>query len=433
MAESSDIVSTTVESSVLPTHSQELHHDNKLPTLMESLRNAAMTNIWFNLFFVFVPLGIAAEKLHWNATLVFVLNMIAIIPSAKMLDFATEETSKYVSQTLAGLLNATFGNAVELIVSVVALLADEFEVLSASLLGSILSNLLLVLGLAFFLGGLKYKFQHFSAVSANLNSGLLSVVVLAYLVPAAFDITNGESVFLGGPAERAALLHNLSKAASILLLMTYVAYIIFQLKTHSKVIERSTGGAVGAGYEDPKHNISNVSDEEDHKKLVTLPVAICLLLGITVLIGFNADALVSSIDEVSHAYGLSKVFIGLIIIPLVGNAAEHASAVSAAMRDKMDLSIAVALGSTIQIALFVSPLLVIIGWATGHNFDLVFDTFGTVVVFLTVFVTNNLISDGTSNWMEGWVLLTSYLLIAVAVFFIHPKAANGAVPAHTGH
>ncbi|KAJ1565051.1 hypothetical protein HK096_004839 [Nowakowskiella sp. JEL0078] len=361
------------------------------PTILSSLKSILIASP-LNILLFFVPLGIFAGLIGWDEQYIFVLNFFAIIPLAKLLGVATEEISLRTNQTIGGLLNATFGNMVEAIVAVLALKSGLVRVVQASLLGSILSNLLLVLGFCFFLGGLKFKTQNFNVTAAQTAASLFCLTILALLLPAALKWQLGNSGL--GNDEIEAIVLDLSRVTAGVLLLVYILYLIFQLKTHAYLFEGE--------------------EVEEEAPKITFPVSIGLLLISTLLVSVNAEYLVGSIEGISEAWNLSETFVGLILLPIVGNAAEHVSAVSVAMKNKMDLVIGIAVGSSMQIALFVTPLCVIAGWIFSTPMSLAFGPLETVVLFVSVFVTNSLISDGESNWLEGALLMGSYAVIATS-------------------
>ncbi|KAG0051679.1 hypothetical protein BGZ83_003470 [Gryganskiella cystojenkinii] len=372
-------------------------------TILQCLK-AVLFATKLNVLLVFVPIGIVASKVGWPDVAVFLLNFIAIIPLAKLLGYATEELAMRLGENLGALLNASFGNAVELILSIIALKEGKIDVVQASVLGSVLSNLLLVLGCCFVAGGYKYSTQTFNVTAAQTSSSLLSLSCLSLLIPAAFSATAKN-------IDATANIAHLSEGTSIVLLIVYLLYLFFQLKSH-------------------KH-LYAVESEEEEIPLLPLWLAVALLLAVTVVVAVSADFLVGSIQGLSQAWGISNVFIGLILLPIVGNAAEHVTAVSVAMKNKMDLAIGVAVGSSMQIALFVTPLMVIIGWIIGQPMTLFFNTFETCVLFVSVLIVNYLIQDGESNWLEGVMLLSTYIIIAIAIYFYPASAVSpsgGAAP-----
>ncbi|KAI9838372.1 MAG: hypothetical protein M1819_005640 [Sarea resinae] len=381
---------------------------------------------YVNVLLVFVPLGIIAGAVGWNATAVFVLNFLAIIPLAALLSFATEELSVKLGETLGGLLNATFGNAVELIVSVVALKNGEIRIVQSSMLGSILSNMLLVLGCCFFFGGRVYHEQKFNTTVASTMSSLMAVASVSLIIPATlYAVLRGSDD---------AVLQNIlivSHGTAIILLILYVLYLVFQLRTHSDLFDdvvkeeedaqRAEEGVANAPPTPGADENANDPDKEEEEHILTPWAAGVALVVVTVLVAVCAEYLVDSIDTIVQTAHISKTFIGLILIPIVGNAAEHVTAVVVAMKDKMDLAIGVAIGSSMQIALFLTPFLVILGWIIGQPMTLHFQTFETVVFFLSVLVVNYLIQDGKSNYLEGAMLLGTYIIIAIA-FYVYPDS-----------
>ncbi|KAF9142713.1 hypothetical protein BG015_000696 [Linnemannia schmuckeri] len=381
-----------------------LHGHPKPLNILQCLKLVLLSSK-INILLVFIPVGIASGHVGWSDVTTFILNFIAIIPLAKLLGFITEEISLRLGENLGALLNASFGNAVELILSIIALKEDKIEVVKASIIGSILSNLLLVLGFCFLAGGYKYKSQTFNQTAAQTSASLLALSCMSLLIPAAFIATASESI--AHPDVK-----NLSHGTAIVLLLVYILYLWFQLKTH-------------------EHLYATESEEEE-VPLLPLWLGIILLLGVTVLVAFCAESLVGSIEGLSKSWGLTHTFIGLILLPIVGNAAEHATAVTVAMKNKMDLAIGVAIGSSMQIALFVSPLMVIIGWGLGKNMDLFFGIFETSVMFISVLIVNYLIQDGESNWLEGIMLLSTYVIVAIAIYYL-PDPVSATVEGVADH
>lgn len=366
-----------------------------------------------NYLLVFAPLGIIAGELGWSSSAIFSLNFLAIIPLAALLAFATEELSSHVGETVGGLLNATFGNAVELIVSIIALKENQIRIVQASMLGSILSNLLLVLGCCFIAGGYNRLQQTFNQTVAQTMSSLMALATAGLLIPAAFHFSIPKS---DQPSNDQKILA-LSRGASIVLLIIYVLFLLFQLKTHKSLFE---GINEEGGEEEDRlqnQNVAAGSKDEDEASLSAVS-SIVVLFVVTIIVSFCADYLVGSIDDIVETSGLSKTFIGLIIIPIVGNAAEHVTAVVVAVKDKMDLAIGVAVGSSLQIALFVTPFMVLVGWIIDVPMSLYFSTFETAVLFVSVLIANYLILDGESNWLEGAMLIGTYAIIALAFFYL---------------
>jgi Ca2+:H+ antiporter len=331
-------------------------HQQTDPDFRSSVHALIFHNLYFNVvLLVFFPLGIIAKLFSWGDSLVFTLNFIAIVALAKMLDLTTEQLSKRLGQTLGALVNASFGNAVELILSVMALREGLFVVVQASLLGSVLSNLLFVLGFCFFLGGLKHKTQKYSGGAANIDSSLLLVSMLGFMLPAAFSFQ-----LESGPETSIKVL-SFSRGTALLMLIIYASFMYFQLSTHPHLF---------ASAED---------DDEDKELIVNIPTACTALVISTILVGICAEFLVGSIEGITHRWNISETFVGMILIPIVGNAAEHVTAVFAAMRNQMDLAIGVSLGSSLQISVFVTPLLVVIGWIIGQPLGMDFPIFDIAV------------------------------------------------------
>lgn len=318
----------------------------------------------------FVPLGIIAGVLEWSPTAVFTLNFFAIIPLAAILSFATEEISVKLGETLGGLLNATFGNAVELIVSIIALQNDQIEVVKSSMLGSILSNLLLVMGMCFFLGGIfnmkdsrgRGSEQVFASGTAQTACSLMTLSSASMVIPAtlAMVMEKGKN-----PEAAHDSVLTLSRGTSVILLLLYVLYLYFQLRTHKNLFNPEVP--------DEEHGQQEDEEQGEEPSMSAWSAAV-VLIAVTLVISFCADYLVDAIDPIVESGKISKNFIGLILIPIVGNAAEHVTACVVAIKDKMDLAMGVAVGSSVQIALLVTPFLVLLGWAMGKGMDLQFET-----------------------------------------------------------
>ncbi|MCO5555843.1 hypothetical protein L7F22_009388 [Adiantum nelumboides] len=370
------------------------------------------TSSWLNILLAFVPLGFLAEFLEWPAVWRFSLNFLAIVPLAKLLGDATEQASLKLGQTLGGLLNATFGNAVELIVGIVALLQGQLRIVQTSLIGSILSNILLVLGMSFVAGGLVKSENTFQQTAAQASGSVMTLGVVTIAIPAAYQGSiRTNTLFTQGFEALKAFDNNdhaidgllfISRGASLILLVIYVLYLIFQLKTHAFLYEAE-----------------EEQDEEEEIPMMTPVAAIVGLLLVTVITSFNADYLVSAIDETANEYHIPKAFIGTILLPIVGNAAEHVTSVWMATKAKMEIAIGVSVGSSIQIAVGLIPTLVLIGWAIGQPLTLYFQSFETVVLVASVLLVNTLIQDGRSNYIEGAMLCSLYLVAALS-FWVEP-------------
>ncbi|KAK2608965.1 hypothetical protein QQS21_002541 [Conoideocrella luteorostrata] len=424
------------------------HVHPKEPFTVANQLQRTFLSSWINILILAAPAGIAMHYVGVDGKAVFVVNFIAIIPLAAMLSFATEEVALRTGETLGGLINATFGNAVELIVAIIALKDKKIAIVQTSLIGSILSNLLLVMGFCFFFGGLRRQEQHFNQTVAQTAASLLALAAASVIVPSVFEVA-AQQVSQDKVSQDS--IAKLSRGTSVILLIVYVAYLFFQLKTHQKVFNEesqkvpakpwSHGVKAGAikqglampsammGYavtdQDENQRLSRMlmnqhrldEDEDEEEPQLHFFVALGTLLVATVIIAFCAEAMVGSIDAITQQGGLKEEFVGLILLPIVGNAAEHATAVTVAIKDKMDLAIGVAVGSSMQVALFLIPLLVIIGWGMGQIYmDLSFDMFQVAVMFVAVLLTNYLIGDGKSHWLEGLLLICLYAIIGVCAF-----------------
>jgi len=346
-----------------------------------------------------VPVAAYFSLISHNAGMSFVFSMVAIMPLAFLMGHATEEIALRTSESLGGLLNATFGNAVEIIIAMLAIYtaathADQLEtmltVVQASLIGSILGNLLLVLGLSLLWGGINHRSQSFNQPALSMNGSLLMLAVLALIIPAA--------VHHAGATTDSVL--ELSRYAALILLLMYGLSLYFQLKTHAEIF--ATEGP-SDGQDDP--TMSN-------------PDAWTLLVVATILVAWMAEILVHSIDEAATKWDMPKLFIGIILLPFFGNAAEHFTAVIVAGKDKMDLSLAIAIGSSVQIAVFVAPLMVVFAWLLGVPLSLEFGLLETAATFMSVLVVNFILSDGKTNWLEGAMLLACYSILAISFWIM---------------
>ena len=361
----------------------------------------------FLVLLVFVPISAAAHFLHWGELAVFITAGLAILPLAAWMGSATEEIAVVVGPTLGGFLNATFGNATELIIALIALNAGLVDVVKASITGSIISNLLLVMGFSMLLGGLRYKEQEFPSFVARVNASLMNLAVIAILMPTAVNFTSS-----GIPE---AILQNLSIAVAIVLILVYGLTLLFSMKTHSYLYD------VGLVETDQVELAeANLIGGETG---VNLWLWVGVLLGATLLVAVESELLVESLEVATAQLGLTSLFTGVILVPIIGNAAEHTTAVTVAMKNKMDLSVSVAVGSSLQIALFVAPVLVLAGWFMGKPMDLNFNPFELVAVAVSVLIANSISSDGRSNWLEGTMLLAAYVVLGLA-FYYHPVIAG---------
>ncbi|CAO1631902.1 unnamed protein product [Sympodiomycopsis kandeliae] len=400
------------------------HRLKPAPNTVQSLKNIFFASP-FNILLICIPVswalhfalesgngmpGPSCDDNFGNNLAVFITAFFGIVPLAQLLSYGTEEIALRVGQTLGGLINASLGNAVELIVAIIALFHCELTIVQTSLIGSVLSNLLLVLGTCFFVGGLRRQEQEFKQTAAQLNSGLLAMAVIAVLIPAGFHATLGESI--DDRIERPDLL-KVSRGVSIILLIIYGGFLYFTLSSHKSF------------YED--------DEEPEEEPTLNLYSAIGLLLVSTGLVGYTSEVLVDSIDGVTCQGGLSKTWVGIILLPIVSNAAEHWSAVTGAHKNKMDLAMGIAVGSSIQISIFVIPLLVVIGWIGDKPLSLLFDPFIAILLFLAILIVNYAISDGRSNYMEGWLLMMVYVIIALVTWFVEETPESQLFPDEMCH
>lgn len=344
-----------------------------------------------NLLFVFIPVALALEFLHADPTAVFVASCLAIIPLAGLMGKATEHLTRHVGAGLGGLLNASLGNAAELIIALVALREGLHDVVKASITGSILGNILLVLGAAMAAGGFRHRQQKFNRTAAGMGASLLLLAAIGLVVPALFHYTASAQ---GAKVER-----ELSLQIAVILFVIYILNLVFSLKTHHHLF---------SGEADVMH--------EAGEKAWSRNKAVGVLTGVTAAVAVMSEVLVGAIEPAARQLGLTQVFVGVILVALVGNAAEHSTAVLVAMKNKMDLALGIAVGSSLQIALFVAPMLVFASYLLGPPLDLIFTPFEVASVTIAVLAVGYVSSDGESNWMEGAMLLGVYLILAIAFY-----------------
>ncbi|CAM6007723.1 unnamed protein product [Sphagnum balticum] len=373
----------------------------KLPKdLLQSLRYVIL-GTKLNVLLLCVPLAMFGVQLNFGHGWVFLLSLLGMAPLAERLGFVTEQLSFFTGSTVGGLLNATFGNATEMIICIFALKNNMIRVVQLSLLGSILSNMLLVLGCAFLFGGLAHptKDQKFRKATAQVTSGLLLMAVMGLLFPAALHATKTE--MHTGTSELV-----LSRFSSIVMLIAYTAYLYFQLKSHKDL------------YDSEEEGEGNEADSESDECILSFWGSIAWLAILTVFISILSEYLVDAIEGASASWNVPVSFISVIILPIVGNAAEHASAIMFALKDKLDISLGVAIGSSTQISMFVIPFCVVIGWPMGTHMDLNFQLFETATLFITVLVVAFMLQEGTANYFKGLMLVLCYLIVG-ASFFVH--------------
>lgn len=386
----------------------------------------------FSTLLIAWPLGILSWALGWGSLWTFWLNFFALIPLAKILGDATEELDACIhNEVVSGLLNATFGNAVEMIMTVQTLKAGLLDVVKATLLGSVLSNMLLVLGCSFFFGGIMdlnvkpevpidtsmnqesmvrlmdqdggptlvtEKQQSFTVGNALVSVTMLLVSCLSFALPTVFKQSQGF-------AEGDTTLVDISRTAAIILILMYAAYLVFQLYTHRKLLNSGD-------------DEQNDDDDDDDESGLTLGASLGLLAVTTLFVSISSGFLVDVIKDVVETSGISSAFIGIILLPIVGNACEHAAAVRFAIQDKPGLSVSIAVGSSTQVALFVVPFAVLAGWAIQQPMDLDFGSLNTTVMILSVLVVLTIVVDGQSNWLEGYMLCSAYALIGVMYWHV---------------
>jgi Ca2+:H+ antiporter len=346
---------------------------------------------WAFALVAFVPISVGLDLLAGPGVAVFLTAGIAIVPLAWFLGLGTEEIGKHAGPGVGGLLNATFGNATELIIAVFALTAGLVDVVKASLTGSIIGNLLLVLGLSMFAGGLRHRTQSFSREASGIQVSMLLLAVIGLIMPALSHLT-------ATPVQPTVLV-NMSLGIALILFAAYLFGLLFSLRTH-----RDLFNPVTASREQPLWSVKK---------------AVLVLAGATLLVALESELLVGSLESARAALGLTDLFVGVVIVAIVGNAAEHGSAILMAVRDKMDLSVAIAMTSTTQVALFVAPILVLASFLTSKVLTLDFEAFELLAVALSVGALASVVSDGKSNWYEGFLLVMVYAVLGIA-FFFHP-------------
>jgi Ca2+:H+ antiporter len=351
-----------------------------------------LNKIFAFVMIVGVPLSIIGTLMHWSSLILFVIYCLTIIALASFMGRATESLAIVAGPRVGGLLNATFGNAVELIISIFALKAGLVGVVLASLTGSVLGNLLLVAGFSFFIGGLKYKRQEFNVYDARHNSGLLMfAVVIAFLIPEVFsmELEKAETI-------------TLSTGISIILIVLYLAALFFKLVTHRGV------------YQHDKETEGHHDEEPEWGK----GKAIAVLFVATLIVAYISEHLVHTFEYVAKSFGWTELFIGVVIVAIVGNAAEHASAVLMAFKNKMDVAMEIAIGSTLQVAMFVAPVLVITSLFFEQHMPLVFSWPELIAMASSVLLMVVISNDGESNWFEGLTLIAAYFIMGIGFFLL---------------
>ncbi|KAM7255786.1 hypothetical protein ACFE04_011527 [Oxalis oulophora] len=355
-----------------------------------------------SLLFPAVPLAILADYYHFSRPWIFAFSLIGLAPLAERVSFLTEQIAYFTGPTVGGLLNATCGNATELIIAMFALYRNKIHLLKYSLLGSILSNMLLVLGSSLLCGGLANlkREQRYDRKQADVNSMLLLLGLLCHMLPLLFKYAP-----IGSFTFSSSLV--LSRSSAIVMILAYLSYIFFQLKTHRKLFEEK----------------ENDEDEEDEHAVIGFWSAFTWLVVMTAIIALLSEYVVGTIEAASDSWGISISFISIILLPIVGNAAEHAGSVIFAYKNKLDICLGVCLGSATQISMFVVPLCVIVGWIVHVKMDLTFSILETGCLALTIIIVTFTLQDGTSHYLKGLILLLCYIVIS-ACFFVQKSPLN---------
>ncbi|NTW01555.1 MAG: calcium/proton exchanger [Oscillochloris sp.] len=374
---------------------------------------------WLRYMMVFVPVAFLLEFVPAlkNDILLFVCCCLGLIPLAGFLGEATEELSIHTGPKIGGLLNATLGNAAELIITIVALQAGKFELVKASITGSILGNLLLILGASLLFGGLRHGIQRFDRQNTGVNASMMTLAVIGLTIPTLFEVLRqiqaGDLQVFSTNANDLAL-NDLSLGVAGILILLYVLSLVFSFQQP----EQGLGSPTGVD--------DHSESEAAHQAKWSVPMASGVLAISTLAIVFLSEFLVGAVEPTVEALGLSEFFVGIIIIPLVGNVAEHIVGVQMAIKNKMDLSLTISLGSSTQVALFVAPLLVFVSLLFGPEMTLFFSIMEVAALTLSVLIATLISVDGESNWLEGAQLLAVYVIVAMGFFFLNPEAGTEA-------
>lgn len=354
---------------------------------------------FLNYLLLAVPVAVVLELQHANPVAIFAASCLAIIPLAGLMGKATEHLSETLGEGVGGLLNATFGNAAELIIALMALRAGLFDVVKASITGSIIGNILLVMGLSVFAGGLKHARQKFNQTAAGMGATLLVLSAVGLIIPAIFHL-----LVRNHPNVKE---QNLSLEIAVVLFIVYILSLIFSLKTHAHLYV----GEAGLHSADEEEALGTHSWSRGK--------SITLLLVATALVAVMSEFLVGAVEATSKSIGLTEVFVGVILVAIIGNAAEHSTAVLMAMKNKMDLALNIAIGSSLQIALFVAPVLVFASYLMPKGpMDLLFTPMEVVAIAISAAVAALIVQDGESNWMEGVLLMAVYTILGITFYFL---------------
>ncbi|MDV3429605.1 MAG: calcium/proton exchanger [Bacillota bacterium] len=339
---------------------------------------------------IFIPVSFIAELLHFSQTLIFVFSALAIIPLAGVMGESTEAISHYAGNRIGGFLNATFGNATELIIAFFAMKAGLFDVVKASIAGSVIGNILLVLGLSMFVGGLKYKTQIFNQKIINVTASMLLFAVIGLTIPAIFTHTVSSDLLT-------TRYEGLSVVVAVIMFLIYILSLIFSFFTHK--------------------DLYTAEVSEETAPTWSLKKAVIILVISTVFIGIESEIFVGTVEPMTKAMGLSEFFVGIILVPVIGNAAEHSTAVLMAVKNKMNTAIEIALGSSLQIILFVTPILIFLSLMFSPM-SIIFNAFELAALIFSVIIANRVASDGESNWLEGVQLIAAYIILAASFFIL---------------
>ncbi len=362
-----------------------------------------------NWLLVFIPIAIALASLKFDPILVFVVSALAIVPLAGLMGDATEALAEYLGPTLGALLNATLGNAPEIIISIFALNRGLIGIVKSSLTGSIIGNLLLGLGMSMIAGGLKVKTQVFDSRVARINGALLVLASFGLIIPATYRVI---------PAAPGEMSRHVSLEISVVLFLVYLGSLVFTLVTSKAVVGKPGVQAEKEETGVPREQVYAIEVGWSRNK------ALAILGGVTVALAIMSEVLTGAIEPAAERMGLTPLFAGVFLLAVVGNAAELLSAVRFARADKMDLAIGITVGASTQVALLVAPVLVFAGYFLGQDMDLLFTRYEMWAVVLAVFITRTLIYDGESTWLEGLMLIAIYLMLGIGFFHLPPEAAN---------
>lgn len=361
------------------------------PPLRQTIVQKLRIGKAFYLLLIFIPISICLYLFTKEDLLIFITSVLAIVPLARIMGYSTNEISLQTNPSVSGLFSATFGNSIELIIAILSLRAGLIQVVQASIIGSIIGNILLLVGLSIFAGGLRYKNQRFNNETIGVSSTMLIIVVAGLAIPSVYDIIRPNDP---------QIIH-LSSAVAIVMAVIYLAGLVFSLRTHKDLYDAS----------------DEIKATREKPTMSRRLAAIILLLTI-VVVTFESEILVGTIEHAAQVIGLSQLFIGLVVIAIITNIAEMSTAVQFSMKNKLDVSIEIGLSGAIQIALFVIPILMLVSEVFHFGFSLVFSPFEILAVILAVLIVNYLSADGRCNWLEGAQLISVYLIIAIAFFFI---------------